>query len=342
MKKGKTAIFTVLVAIIMLGTIAAVILYSSFLKPNIKKDFVLYIPHSSTYQAVVDSMKANDGLINYKSFSRISKIKKYINNIKSGRYELKKGMNNRQIVNILISGSQSPIKVYIPSTRTIKNFCTAVAKNFEFTKEELCNIITNSDSLKKYGYDKQTFAALIITDTYEFYWNISADEFLQKMKKENKKFWNDERRKKAQQINLSPIEVSTLASIVQAEQGAHPDERPIIAGLYINRLKKGIALQADPTVLFAIGDPQKTRVYLDDTKVNSPYNTYIHLGLPPGPILIPEKRSIEAVLNYDKNNYLYMCAKDDFSGYHYFSSTLAQHTHYAELYHKALNKAGIR
>lgn len=342
MKKIKSKIFIFLISIIILGVIAAGIFYSSFFKPNVKNDFILHIRHNSTYQAVIDSIKAQNGLINYQSFERTCKLKKYPDNIKSGRYEIKKGMNNRQILNILISGNQSPIKVYIPSTKNIKNFCIYIAKNFEFSKDDLYKIITNSDSLKKYGYNKQTFPAMIIPDTYEFYWDISANEFLQKMKKENERFWNEERRKKAQQINLSPIEVSTLASIVQAEQGEHPDERPIIAGLYINRLKKGIPLQSDPTVLFAIGDPHKTRVYLDDTKINSPYNTYIHKGLPPGPILIPDKSSIEAVLNYDKNNYLYMCAKDDFSGYHYFSSTLSQHTHYANLYHKALNKAGIR
>ena len=342
MKKAFKILILLLVIILIVGGFSAFFLYSNFLKNNVSNDTVLYINHNSSFDAIMDSLKKNDALVNYVSFQRISKIKKYENNIKSGRYKLKKGMNNRQIVNMLISGNQSPIRVYIPSTYTIKNFCIAVAKNFEFSMEDLYNIVTNSDSLKKYGFNKQTFAAMIIPDTYEFYWNISADEFLQRMKKEYDNFWTENRLKKAKEIGLTKIDVSTLASIVQAEQGMHPDERPIIAGLYLNRLKKGIPLQADPTVLFAIGDPHKTRVYLEDTKIDSPYNTYMYKGLPPGPILIPEVRSIDAVLNHDKNNYIFMCAKEDFSGYHHFSTNISQHTYYANLYHKALNEAGIR
>lgn len=162
------------------------------------------------------------------------------------------------------------------------------------------------------------------------------------MYKEYNKFWNEERIRKAKKIGLTPTEVIILASIVQAEQMEHSEERPIIAGLYINRLKKGIPLQSDPTVLFALGQFDKKRVLFKDLEVNSPYNTYKNKGLPPGPILIPEISSIDAVLNYQKNDFLYMCAKEDFSGYHYFSKTIDEHLKYAQLYQKKLDEMKIK
>ncbi len=338
----KKIIKTIIGILVFAGIIAAGVMYYLLFSNNVKKDTILYIPHNSTFSSVIDSLKKYDALKSYKTFYFTAKWKKYPQKIKTGKYDIKTGMNNRQILNMLISHSQSPVNVYVPSVRTVDRLATMVAKDFEFSSKDLMDLLNNEDTLKNLGFTKQTVPALFLPDKYEFYWDYTAHDFLMRMYKEYQKFWNEERLSKAEQIGLTPVEVTTLASIVQAEQMEHPDERPRIAGLYLNRLKKGIPLQADPTVIFAIGDFSKKRVYERDTKYPSPYNTYIHKGLPPGPILIPYKNSIDAVLNYEKHNYYYMCAKEDFSGYHNFSKTLAGHLRNAKKYQQALNKAGIR
>ena len=338
----KKILVRLIIFIALVGVIVAGGLYYVLLSGNVKNKTILYIPHNSTFSSVLDSLKKHDAVKSYKTFYFTAKWKKYPQKIKTGKYEIKRGMNNRQIVNMLISHSQTPVNVYVPSVRTVDRLAKMISKEFEFSSQDLIDLLNNEDTLKKLGFTKQTIPALFLPDKYEFYWDYTAHDFLMRMFKEYQKFWNDERLTKAKQIGLTPIEVSILASIVQAEQMEHPDERPRIAGLYLNRLKKNIPLQADPTVIFAIGDFSKKRVYQNDTKYPSPYNTYLHTGLPPGPILIPYKNSIDAVLNYEKNNYYYMCAKEDFSGYHNFSKTLSGHLKNAKKYQQALNKAGIK
>lgn len=211
-----------------------------------------------------------------------------------------------------------------------------------FSSEDLLEFLNSEDSVKKYGFTPETVKAMFLPDSYEFYWNVPVNKFCDRMYYYYKKFWNKNRLSKAQKIGLSPLEVSVLASIVQAEQARKTDEQPIIAGLYLNRLRKGIPLQADPTVIYAIGDFNRKRLLKKDLKYPSPYNTYINKGLPPAPINFPTRQAIDAVLYYDPNDYLYMCAKDDFSGYHYFSKTLRQHNIYARRYQRALSKSGIK
>jgi UPF0755 protein len=205
---------------------------------------------------------------------------------------------------------------------------------------EIIRPLTDSTFVAKLGYNSETLPCLFIPDTYQVYWNISVEQFIQRMQKEHDCFWNAQRLAQATAIGLTSEEVCTLASIVEEESNKN-DEKPIIAGLYINRLQKGMALQADPTIKFALQDFALRRISSENLKVASPYNTYIHTGLPPGPIRIPSKQSIESVLHYNHNNYLYMCAREDFSGYHNFASNFADHQENARKYWKALNERKI-
>ena len=206
---------------------------------------------------------------------------------------------------------------------------------------DIAQLLTDTAYIHSIGYTKETLPALFIPNTYEVYWDMSAKDFIQRMEKENKAFWNTDRMEKAKAIGLSPIEVATLASIVE-EETANNEEKPMVAGLYINRLKRGMLLQADPTIKFSLQDFGLKRILYKHLEVKSPYNTYKNAGLPPGPIRIPSIRGLESVLNHAKHNYLYMCAKEDFSGTHNFAVTSAQHAANARKYQQALNRRGIR
>ena len=200
---------------------------------------------------------------------------------------------------------------------------------------------SNPTYINQLGYTLETFPTLILPNTYEVYWNIMPEQFIARMMKERRKFWNEERLAKAKALNMTPEEVATLASIVDEETNNNA-EKPIVAGLYINRLKRNIPLQADPTVKFALGDFARKRILLADLEVESPYNTYKRTGLPPGPIRIATIAGIESVLNYARHNYIYMCAKEDFSGTHNFATTLSEHNANARRYQEALNKLNIK
>jgi UPF0755 protein len=251
-------------------------------------------------------------------------------------------MTNRQILRLFTAGLQTPVKVSIVHARTNEDLAKLIAKQLIFNEEDILPYLNSRDSLAEYNFDPISVKSMIIPNTYEFYWTSTPKKFLDKMFAEYQKFWNDDRIQKAEKIGLSPLEVSTLASIVQAEQSKNITEQPTIAGLYMNRLRKKIPLQADPTVIYAIQDFNRKRLLKSDLQIDSPYNTYKYAGLPPGPINLPSINALDAVLNYVSHEYIYMCAKDDFSGFHYFSTTLNQHQIYAQRYQKALNSRGIK
>jgi len=309
-------------------------------KENAKIDYVLIIPENASFRQVTDSLKINDVLGNYKAFHWVSKKKSYPETVKPGRYHIKKGMNTNQVVNILRSGLQEPVDVTFNNVIFNEDLAGKVSKYIQADSVSILNLFKDEEKIKDYGFTPENFRAMFIPNTYEFYWTTSADEFADRMKKEYEKFWTDERRQKADSIGLTPPEVITLASIVQAETNKS-DELPRVAGLYINRLKRGIPLQADPTVKYAMGDFSLRRILNSHLEIDSPYNTYKNAGLPPGPINFPERNAIEAVLNYEHHNYIYMAAKEDFSGYHNFAATLAQHNRNAEKYRAALNERKI-
>ncbi len=320
--------------------------YKSFFAPNIsianQKSKVIFIPTGSNFEEVVTILAKENILINKTSFTLTAKLKKYNLSIKPGRYRILANSNNNKIINLLRSGKQEPITITFSNLRTKKEFVTRICKRIEADSLELMALLNNDPYLKNnFGMGSEKIMTLFIPNTYEFKWNTSSQQFMERMKKEYNLFWTKEKLNKAKAIHLTPVEVAILASIVQCEQQQFADERPIIAQLYLNRLKAGIPLQSDPTVIYALGDFTITRVLDIDKRTNSPYNTYLHSGLPPGPIYIPEISSINAVLNAKTNKYIYMCAKEDFSGRHNFASTLAEHTLNAKHYQKALNKQKI-
>jgi UPF0755 protein len=240
----------------------------------------------------------------------------------------------------LRSGKQEPVNITFNNVRLLEDLPPKICANIFLDPETFMTKLEDSTLRAKYGFNEYTFKCMFIPNTYEVFWTITADELVERMSYEYKQFWNDERKAKADTIGLSPIDVSILASIVQAECKM-TDEAPVIAGLYLNRLKKNYLLQADPALVYASGDFTIKRVLNKHKEIDSPYNTYKYQGLPPGPINAPEIRYIDAVLNYEQHNYLYMCAKEDFSGYHNFSTNLQQHLVYARRYQRALNREGI-
>ena len=274
-------------------------------------------------------------------FEKLSSYMKYPENIKAGKYDIKPGLSYLELIRKLRSGNQDPIHFTFNNMRLKEDLVKRVGEQFQFGSDALREKLDDDSVCRSFGFDTHTIVSMFIPNTYEMYWNISVDKFLERMNNEYNRFWNDDRREKAASQSLSPLEVSVLASIVE-EETAVPAEYPVVAGLYLNRLKKGMLLQADPTVKFAVGDVSLRRILFKHLETDSPYNTYRNPGLPPGPIRIPSIACIEAVLKPARHDYLFMVAEADFSGKHHFSRTLSEHTIYARKYQDALNRSGIR
>jgi UPF0755 protein len=337
---GKFIIIFVAIAFVIAG-IRGYQLYQYVFRENVKTEYVLYIQPGATFEQVTDSIIKNDALISFKAFHWVSKKKEYPKSVKTGRYLLKKGMNTNQVVNMLKGGMQTPLNVTFNNVRTKEEFAGKVSKYLIADSLSILNLFYDENQIKEFGFDAETYRTMFIPNTYQFYWTTTAEEFAERMKTEFDRFWNEERRNKAEQINLTPAEVTILASIVQSET-AKNEELSRIAGLYINRLNRGQLLQADPTVKYAVGDFSLKRILNVHLEVDSPYNTYKNAGLPPGPINVPETSAIDAVLNHEKHNYIYMCAKEDFSGFHSFAVTLDEHNRNAAKYRAALDRNNIR
>jgi UPF0755 protein len=344
-KKILKILFVAVLIVGIVGSYFGMKYYHDFFKPNTvitgENAFLLYIPTGSDFERVMDSLKKNNILTDTASFRKAAEFKNYTKKIKPGRYEISGGTNNFDLINKLRSGQQKPVELTFNNIRTKAELASRISKQIEADSVSLLKILNNSEIASKYGFTNENFISMFLPDTYEFYWNTSSEKFTEKMSAEYKKFWNTDRLAKAREIGLSAAEVSVLASIVQAEQAAHNDEKPIIAGLYINRLRRNMLLQSDPTLVFALGDFSRQRILNSDKEIESPYNTYKYVGLPPGPINVPEISSIKAVLNYAKTDYLFMCAKEDFSGYHNFATNTRDHENNARKYQAALNKQKI-
>ena len=300
----------------------------------------LYIPTNSTFDDVCMYLE-EAGLHDAASFRRVAARMNYPNKIKAGRYRLFDGMSNIELVRMLRSGRQIPVKVIFNNIRLNTQLAAAVTPNIEADSASLMALLTDSVYLAEhFKLSPQTILSLFIPNTYEFFWNTSATGFMDRMAKEHDRFWTEERRQKARDANLNLLQVTILASIIE-EETQIDSEKPTMAGVYINRLNTGMLLQADPTLKYAIGDFTIRRLLNEHKEIQSPYNTYKNTGLPPGPICVPSIASIDAVLNYNKHDYLFFCAKDDFSGYHNFARTLQQHNRNAQAYQKALNSMKI-
>lgn len=340
----KKFIFIVLVGGIAFSGIKIVQLYKGVKEPNVnldgKKATYITIPSGSTYKDVTVILYNSNIIINQASFEWVAEKKKYTNNVKPGRYKITPRMSNNSLVNLLRSGNQEPVKLVFNKIRTKERFAGIIASQIELDSTILLQKLCDETFLKKYSKTTETALTLFIPNTYEFYWNTSTEKFIERMYIEYERFWNDERLEKAKAINMTADQVITLASIVE-EETIKNDEKPDVAGVYINRLKKRMRLQADPTVRFAAGDFEIKRILNKHLEIDSPYNTYRNAGLPPGPICIPTISSIDAVLNYSQHSYIYFCAKDDFSGYHAFAKSLKQHNVNAKKYRAALNRNRI-
>ena len=307
---------------------------------NIKNPGSITIARETSFEDVLDSLRVRDILENEKAFKWVAHKKKYSGNIKAGKYVFSKGMNTNEMVNMLRSGRQKPVTVTFNNLRFIDELAGAVAKYIQPDSLQLLAYLNDSAVISENGFHKHSFHAMFIPNTYEFYWTTTPKQFVERMYSEYNRFWNEERLQKAQAIGLTPVEVSTVASIVQ-EETIKADEKARVAGLYLNRIKKGMLLQADPTIKFALGDFGIKRVLSRHLLIDSPYNTYKNAGLPPGPINFPEISSIEAVLNAEQHNYIYMCASDEFNGYHKFARTLREHNQNAARYQQALDSIQV-
>jgi len=311
---------------------------ANFLVDGADKGFNIHA--NETFPEVRDRLYDEYYLQDVLSFSLLARLMKYDQNVKPGHYIIKANSTNYDVIKMLRAGEQTPVLITFSNVRLLEELSEKICAGIELDSKEFDSVLLNENTPPKYGFNKESFRCMFIPNTYEVYWTISKEKLLDKFKEEYDIFWNSSRLQKAKEINLTPVEVSVLASIVQAE-ARHNDESPIIAGLYLNRLKKGMPLQADPTLIYATGDFEIQRVLNIHKSIDSPYNTYKYAGLPPGPINFPSVISIDAVLNHDKNNYLYMCAKEDFSGYHYFTASLSEHLKNARKFQNALNKARI-
>lgn len=301
----------------------------------------IYIDRDDNIDSVYNQIIKVGNPKSMKGFKIIAEQKGYDKNIKTGRYAIKPTDNMRYLHRRLSLGYQTPVNLTIGSVRTMDRIARNASRQLMIDSTEIIGLLNDTAYLNTIGYTQQTIPALFIPNTYEVYWNISAEDFMKRMIKEHKVFWNEERIKKAKSIGLTPEEVATLASIVEEETAVNA-EKPVVAGLYINRLKREMLLQADPTIKFSLQDFGLKRILFKHLEVNSPYNTYKHAGLPPGPIRIPSIQGLESVLNHAHHNYLYMCAKEDFSGTHNFAVTSAQHTANARRYQQALNRRNIK
>lgn len=325
--------------------IVGYMIYSALRKPNVwinnQESASLFIPTGSDYEDVKTILYSNGFIINRNNFEWVADRKKYPELVKPGHYIIQKDMNNDALLNMLRSGEQTPVKVIFNYIRTKEQLANKIGSQIETDSLSIISLLNDSVYISQFELTPTTLLSLFIPNTYQFFWNTTASQFLERMNQEYIRFWNHERKEKAGKLNLSDKEVITLASIIEKETSKN-DEKPRIAGVYINRLDENWYLQADPTLIYAIGDYSIKRVLNKHKRIDSPYNTYKYAGLPPGPICAPSISSIDAVLNYENHNYMFFCAKDDMSGYHAFAETGTQHNANARKYQRALDKLNIR
>ncbi len=338
-KRNRFLILFFILALIVAG-LRGFQLYRYVVYDNVKTAGTIIIPRHATFDQVLDSLRAKDILKNEKAFKWVAEKKDYPRYIKPGKYLFQASQNSNSMVNMLKAGNQQPVSVIFNNLRFMEELAGKISRYIEPDSSTLLAHLTDSATITRLGFDKNSFHAMFIPNTYQMYWTTSPEKFIERMKTEYDRFWNNDRKAKAERLGLSPVEVITVASIVQ-EETAKKEEMPVVAGLYLNRIRKGIPLQADPTIRYALGNFDVKRILTKYLEIDSPYNTYKYAGLPPGPINFPEVTSIDAVLNPKEHSFLYMCAKEDFSGYHNFARTLREHAQNARRYQQALNDRKI-
>jgi UPF0755 protein len=342
MDKRKILIAGILVFTILLSSFTFYF-YQVIYAPNFLVDEesrYLYIPTGSTFEdvqkVIYDQQFVNEPV----SFGMLAKFMKYDKLVKPGRYLIEKNAKNIEVIRKLRVGEQEPVRITFNNARLFSDVAAKLTVKLELDSLTFLTELERKAIAERYGFDKESFRCMFIPNTYEVYWDVTSEALIERMHNEYEKFWTDERMRKADSLGLDASQVTILASIVQAEVSQN-EELPVVAGLYLNRLRKNMFLQADPTLVYGIGDFSIRRVLNVHKEIDSPYNTYRNLGLPPGPINFPSIKSVDAVLNYERHKYLYMCAKEDFSGYHNFSTNLREHNINAHKYQRALNKAKL-
>lgn len=342
--KKKKLLLVLIIAFSVLGISMTFYFYQVFFSPNVllesEQPVALRIPSNANYKYVANKLYEDQIISDAVSFGFVAKVLDYQELVKPGLYTIKPDMTNLELVRLLRSGDQTPVKITFNNVRTKEDLAEKITANLEIDSTQFLNMIQDSVYIRKFDFDEETIMSMFIPNTYEVWWNTSPEALFDRMYREYNDFWTEARKEKANKMGLSQKEVSTLASIVQAES-QKSDERPRIAGVYLNRLRLNMPLQADPTLVFALGDFSLKRVLNIHKETESPYNTYKYAGLPPGPINLPDINSLDAVLNAEDHKYLYFCAKEDFSGYHAFATSLSQHNANARRYQAALNKARI-
>lgn len=321
-------------------------MYQNIFAPNTKfqeKEVFVFIPTDSDYASVEKIVSPY--IENLESFKSVAEKKSYVTNVKAGKFLLKKGMNNNNLINSLRQPLET--KIAFNNQERLEDLAGRIGSQIEADSTSLMKAFTDKEFLDENGFTEENVLAMFIPNSYDFFWNTSAEKFRDRMAKEYRKFWTPERKTKAEAQKLTPLEVSALASIVHKET-VKTDERPRVAGVYLNRLKTGMKLEADPTVIYAVKKSENDfdrvikRVLYKDLETVSPYNTYRNFGLPPGPIAMPDVTAIDAVLNPEQHNYIYFCASVTNFGYHEFAVTPAQHEVNRQKYVAWVNKQGIK
>ncbi len=338
-KKKKILLCSLLGVVLLLVAAGCYLLYSG-INATEKTQYV-YIDSDDNLDSVCTKVGEHAKPLQMRIFKMLASNSNYGEHIKKGRYGIDKSIGAYPLFRQLKKGEQTAVNLPVPSVRTVETMAARLSKKLEMDSLALVKALTDVATCQRLSCDTCTIMGLFIPNTYNIYWDVTPDELLDRMKKEYDRFWNDSRKKKADALGMDPMEVVTLASIV-AEETNYKPEKPIVAGLYLNRLKKGMLLQADPTVKFALKNFGAKRVLNSMLTVDNPYNTYRYGGLPPGPIRNPETDNIDAVLDYAQHDFLYMCAKETFDGTHNFAKTMAEHEANARRYAAALNERGIK
>ncbi|MDC8003865.1 endolytic transglycosylase MltG [Aureisphaera galaxeae] len=330
--------------ILIVGVIGGVFAYHKYTKimapnvPDTLENNMVYIPTNSSFSDVVEALYTNYQIIDTVSFREVSEMMKYKKSImRAGRYKITPSWSNRALIGHLRAGNQEPIKLVLTHGWLLEDVAEKAAQFIEADSTDLVQLFYNEDYIKKSGYTTETLMSLFIPNTYELYWNTDERAFFERMVTEHERFWNtNDRLSKAEKLGMTPTEVYTLASIVEREI-SKDSEKKRVAGLYLNRIKIGMKLDADPTAKFATRDFKATRILYKHIRFESPYNTYLHKGLPPGPISMASIKSIDAVLDSEKHNFYYMCVDPDKPGYHLFAESITEHNRNARRYHRWLD-----
>lgn len=346
MKSRRNILIIAAVCILIICGVTYYYFFSSMSAKDITE--YVYIDNDDNIDSVTVKLEKISTPHAISAFKMLAGYSKYAENIRTGRYAIEPGEGAAVTFRRLKNGLQTPVNLTIPSVRTVERLSAQLSEKLMIDSATICKALKDEKTCKELGFDTTTVICMFIPNTYDIYWNTSAENLLKRMKKEYSRFWDEERMARAANIGMSPTEIMTLASIVD-EETANDQEKPMVAGMYCNRLKlrnseypDGMPLQADPTIKFAWKRFDLRRIYNKLLNIDSPYNTYRRTGLPPGPIRIPSIAGIEAVLNHTKHDYLYMCAKEDFSGTHNFARTYEEHMANARRYTQALNQRGIK